>query len=339
MKRKLASVQRISELLPIEGADRIEVARLQGLCWNVVVAKGLHRVGDLVVYCEVDSLLPADRFPEMEKFKYRVKTIRLKGIYSQGYIIPMVEAVQKSSFFDNNSAYLAELGSDFTEYLGVVKWEPPESCSAGDTAGPFPSHLISETDEMRVQSVPAVVEELRGLPYWITQKDDGMSYTAVNDDNTIKVCSRTLSKKDGDNAFWNVTRKYDIEKILRDNPRVGIQGELCGPGIQSNKLGLKSHELHVFNLVDVSDNRRRVGYDEMSDFCAKYGLTPVTLIESGNDFQHSVESLLTLAEGKYPLSNREREGIVIRGDGYSKVLGGPMSFKCISNRFLVRNDE
>ena len=47
MERKLASIRVISELLPIEGADKIELAIIDG--WKVVVAKDVgHKVGDIV---------------------------------------------------------------------------------------------------------------------------------------------------------------------------------------------------------------------------------------------------------------------------------------------------
>ena len=56
MGRKLASVQKVKAIRPIEGADRIEV--VQVLNWDCVAAKGQYHVGDLVIYFEIDSLLP-----------------------------------------------------------------------------------------------------------------------------------------------------------------------------------------------------------------------------------------------------------------------------------------
>ena len=57
MERKLASLQMISDIQPIEGADMIELAIVNG--WKVVVAKAVgHKIGNMVVYCEIDSFLP-----------------------------------------------------------------------------------------------------------------------------------------------------------------------------------------------------------------------------------------------------------------------------------------
>ena len=54
--RKLATVRRIDNILPIAGADAIECAVVGG--WKVVVKKGEYQVGDLGIYCEIDSWIP-----------------------------------------------------------------------------------------------------------------------------------------------------------------------------------------------------------------------------------------------------------------------------------------
>ena len=56
MSRKLASVQTVKAIKPIEGADRIEIVQI--LNWDCVAKKGEYRVGDKVIYFEIDSLLP-----------------------------------------------------------------------------------------------------------------------------------------------------------------------------------------------------------------------------------------------------------------------------------------
>src|SRR3990167_6403004 len=95
MARKLASIQIIKELNPIEGADKIEVASILG--WKAVVEKGKFKLNDKIVYCEIDSLLPIK--PEYEFLRkyhkkmengiegFRIKTIRLKGQISQGLVV------------------------------------------------------------------------------------------------------------------------------------------------------------------------------------------------------------------------------------------------------------
>lgn len=103
--RKLVSVQEITNIEPIEGADRIEVARILG--WRVVVGKDMGlKPGDRVAYFETDSLLPAYD-PRYKSFQARgqktmivgskevtghvLRTVKLRGVYSQGLIMRLDE--------------------------------------------------------------------------------------------------------------------------------------------------------------------------------------------------------------------------------------------------------
>ena len=54
--RKLASIQRIWNIEPIEDAHAIEKASVLG--WQLVIRKGEFVIGDLCVYCEIDSVMP-----------------------------------------------------------------------------------------------------------------------------------------------------------------------------------------------------------------------------------------------------------------------------------------
>ena len=126
MTRTLASIETISELNPISGADKIEVARIKG--WNVVVKKGQFEVGNKVVYCEVDSVLPER--PEFEFLKdkhYRIRTVKLRGQVSQGICFPL-DVLNSGNWnlpddFEVPPFRIDELepGFDVTEILGIKK--------------------------------------------------------------------------------------------------------------------------------------------------------------------------------------------------------------------------
>ena len=76
--RKLATIEKIENISPIEGADFIERASIRG--WQIVIKKGDHKVGELIIYMEIDSLLPER--PEFEFLRprgFRIKTIKLKN--------------------------------------------------------------------------------------------------------------------------------------------------------------------------------------------------------------------------------------------------------------------
>lgn len=350
MERKLASIQRVLEIQPIVNAHAIELARING--WQCVVKKGEFMPGSLGVFLEIDSIPPdSDVFrflwqpkprvnengeplpmrPVERPAKFRIRTMKLRGVLSQGLLLPVKELGLEN----------ACEGDNVTALLGVEKYEPPAPQSMGDFRANFPG-FIPKTDEMRVQSVPVVLDELHGLPYVATLKYDGTSSTFCIDprDNQFHACGRNFSLRDGDNFYWRVARKYGLETVLRSAPHRAIQGEVCGPGIQKNHLNLKDVSLFVFNIYDFQ-NARYLSHDEIVEFAADNGLTPVEEVESGDAFAHTLESLLALAEGKYPNTGNEREGIVIRSrqEVRSEILAGRLSFKAISNRFLLKEGD
>lgn len=113
----MAHVELIASLSPINGADRIELAKMENLGWQVVVKKGEFNVGDKIVYIEIDSVVPADNpyFEFMADRKYRVKTIKLRQTLSQGLIVPMSVLP--------NLGIEYKVGQDVTEILGVKKYD------------------------------------------------------------------------------------------------------------------------------------------------------------------------------------------------------------------------
>ena len=151
--RKLASVQRIINIEDIPGADRIQVATCLG--WKCVIGKNEFKVGDLVVFIEVDSFLPI--LPEYEFLRkscykklengeegYRIKTHKFKGQISQGLILPLstLEGKKYPSDTRENSRYDFKEGQDVTDLLQIKKYEPyiPPSLS-GEIKGAFPFFL------------------------------------------------------------------------------------------------------------------------------------------------------------------------------------------------------
>lgn len=345
MERSLASIQRVLALEPIPNADAIELARIKG--WQCVVKKEEFAVGDLGVFLEIDAVPPdaaVFRFLWQRKptageastvtprpANYRVRTMKLRGALSQGVLLPIAA-------FDFETV---AAGDDVTAQLGVEKYEPPIPAGMGEFRAQFPGFL-PKTDEMRVQSVPAVLDELRGLPYVATLKCDGTSATFYIDprDGVFHACGRNFSIREGDSIYWRSARKYDLEAVLRRSPHRAVQGEICDPGIQKNRLGLKELALFVFNVYDIAQ-ARYLDSGDARQWLGANGLVPVEIVEEGQSFAHSQVSLLALAEGKYPGTSNEREGIVLRPrhETFSLALAGRLSFKAISNRFLLKEGE
>ena len=346
-KRKLASMQTIDSLSPIEGADRIEVAQVLG--WQVVVKKGEFEVGEKVIYLEVDSILPFKDWSEFLKDKnkpekpIRLKTIRLRGQLSQGLVVPVTALLEH----DLKPLELAgdmfpyEVGDDLTGRMGVEKYEPPVPVNMGGTIlRPIPSS-VPKTDELRVQSFPDVIDEFMGKRVYVSTKIDGTSGTFIHNDGQFDVCSRNWSlAEDDNNMFWKMTRKYDLLDKLKNLGDFAIQGEVAGPGIQKNRLKLHDMELFVFNIYDIRGGRY-LSYGEFIETCMDLSLQTVPINCFQRTFNWNMDELIDMARGTYNGTDQHREGIVIRPmeEFRSEVLGTRASFKVINNDFLEKGGD
>jgi RNA ligase (TIGR02306 family) len=335
MKRKLASIQKIESLTPIEGADKIEQATVMG--WSIVVKKGEFQVGSPCCFFEIDSILPQHApWSQFLACKgYRIKSVKLRGVLSQGLALP-VSIIPEGTRI-NLREPLMNLGEDVTEILGVAKYEVPETDSP-DIAGPFIPG-VPKTDEIRIQSSLGMLTALRGQPYYITEKADGTSCTVGKIDGKIYVCSRNNEVTDGANVYWAAVRKYELNQKIRDG--VALQFEVVGPGIQKNRLGLSEVEIRVFDIFNRMTGQY-LPWDVVKERCSKEraDLPTVKLIERGESFNYCLDDLLEMAKGKYAGTNNNREGIVVRPLKYQRFLTGErLSFKCLNNEFLLKNEE
>ena len=356
MTRKMATVRKIDSIREIPGADSIECCTLGG--WNVVTRKGEFTAGDLAVYCEIDSFIPTAIAPFLTKPGHssktfegvageRLRTVKLRGQLSQGLLLPVFNDVTGTYlmiYTDETGEYsltVAE-GADVSEALGIVKWEMPMNAQlAGMAKGNFPS-VIPKTDQERVQNLKQEIDQAitDNLQFEVTEKLEGSSMTVYLIDGVFGVCSRNLDLKETeDNTFWQVARRDGIEAKMRASPPGGdfaIQGELIGPGIQGNIYKLSKPEFRVFDVYSISggyyltpSNRR--------EFINVMGLLHVPVFKS--DFMLTTETvvdLLQMAEGKSvmgTITGPEREGIVF------KQVNGGMTFKAISNRYLLKSAD
>jgi RNA ligase (TIGR02306 family) len=349
MERKLATIRKIKDIVPIEGADAIELALVDG--WQVVVAKNVgHKVGDKVVYCEIDSFLPIkEEFEFLRNSSYkkmgdqegfRLKTIKLRGQISQGLILPysVIPTAQFASAHD-----LPE-GMDVSEMLGIVKYDPPVPAQlAGKVKGNFPSFL-RKTDESRLQNLEKEYQEWvfsSKHQFYETEKIDGSSFTCYVKDGVFGVCSRNLELEETeDNTFWQVARKLDLENKLKSLGRnLCGQGEMVGAGIQGNHYQMKDQTVLFYNIYFI-DEMEYATFSEFKSILEDLSLESVPVLSFPFQFpldeniQFTTAALLKHAEGKSVLNDKvEREGLVIRS------LDRTISFKSISNKFLLGSKD
>lgn len=334
--RKLASIQRIKALEPIENADAIEKATVLG--WQLVVKKGEFKVGDLVVYCEIDCLMP-DR-PEFEFLKprgMRIRTIRLRGQVSQGICFPL--SILPPDFAIREDA-------DCTEALGITKYEPPmPACLGGIAKGKFPS-FIPKTDETRVQILQNVLDKYQGEQCFVTEKLDGSSVTCFINNGVFGVASRNLELiEDEENSYWKIARQLDVESKLRSlNKNFALQGELVGEGIQSNKLKIRGQTIFFFNAFDI-DAYEYLSFEQFTELMKQLDLPVVPVIMSDYTLENDLAALIRFATIKSKVCpDVWAEGIVIRSlreikDPFlanENMSGGRMSFKVVNPEFLLK---
>lgn len=366
--RTLATVEKILKIEPIENADAIEKATVLG--WECVVAKkDGFKEGQMVVYIQVDSIMPMK--PEYEflrERKYRVRTIKLRGQVSQGLVLPL-SVLPKANYSE---------GQDVTKEMGIVKYLTPTEATErrmeqeridreknrikrfflknkwyrrlflGQVEKGFPK-FIHKTDEDRIQLFPNICELEKETVFSVTEKLDGQSGTwfLVKEkgslvDRLLKrnkyrfgVCSRNVYLRKPDNSsYWRIAKKYNIEgvlnKLIGERDFVAIQGEIVGEGIQGNKYKVKDVDMYVFNLVN-SD--RKENYIVMSIIMETMGMKCVPLLDNKFNILPTIPDMVDYANGVSKIHDTAREGIVVRN--YESGL----SFKVISPKFLLKNEN
>ena len=335
MERKLATIRRISDIKPIEDADKIELAIVDG--WQVVVKKGEYEKDHLCVYCEIDSFIPTEVASFLTKegkepSEYngvkgeRLRTVRLRKQLSQGLLLPLT-CLPELVYGDDN---------DVTDLLGIQKWERPVPAQlAGQVRGNFPS-LVPKTDQERIQNLSQEYESIKQDTWSVTEKLDGSSVTFYLDaEDQFHVCSRNLDlKEDENNSYWKVAKKYNIEELMRRNSMQGlaIQGEMIGEGIQGNQYKT-TLDFYVYDLYNTRTGEYILPI-QLKATCERLGLNHVPILSDVTVFDMPMEKLLTWAEGKSELNGSEREGVVFKSNSIHN-----RSFKVISNKWLLKNGD
>ena len=190
--RKLASVQKISSLTPLDQKNQFQKATVLG--WNVIVDSNQFTVGEKVIYFEADSILPAKKkwTKGMKPKQLRIKTYtKYKEVFHG-----MIMKLEVLNDVENFKLKLDELneGFDLTEIMEVTKFEEDPEQAAKDLEKKFPSDLIEKSDEIRLQSNPKYFEIFEGKEFYSSLKYDGSSGTFLIHPETKKflVCSRNL---------------------------------------------------------------------------------------------------------------------------------------------------
>jgi hypothetical protein len=358
MTRKLASIKIISDIQPIPGRDRIVLATVDG--WSVIVKRDEFRLGERCVYVEIDSILPEKaEFEFLRSKKFRIKTMKMAGVISQGIVFPL-SILPKGNY---------DLDQDVTDIIGIRQYEKTMDLDRGifreKPEKKYPAFLmkmqwfrnlvsakdpnafptfVSKTDEIRIQNAPSY---LRNKEQWVaTEKIDGQSGTFFVKKEKGKhfwnhewydfgVCSRNLRLREKDSSsYWVVAEKYKIQDVLMRNigtdEFLALQGECIAPNVQGNKYHVTEPDLYIFNVITP---KGRLGSEKAAEWCAANGLKFVPILDRSVILPDTVPEVLEYAHGKSAIGDTLREGIVFRSKD------GKQSFKAVDPLFLLEYDE
>ena len=373
-QRELAYVVSVTGITPIEGADRIECAHING--WVCVVSKGSFKVGDPAVFFEIDSKLPeVEPFCSMEFLKsknYIIKTQKIRGAISQGLLL---------SFADLGwVADSHKIGDFVTNELGVVHAAPEEGAKVFVTKPsknklvkklmrfgwfrklyfwtkrksiktPFPTEFngVYKTDQERVENIPYVLESNDW--YWRTQKCDGQSATYILYKKKFgkygfKVCSRNWTLPEDNSSYWEMAKKYNLKekmkgwmKPFKEMKWVAWQGEICGPSIQNNPQALTENHLYLFHFTDSFHGRWDMHWAILT--WKDMGLETVPIDDDPvnmSEYKGDMETFKLSADGEYDTSvaaaGCAREGYV-----YYNLHNPTQSFKNVSRKYLLKKEK
>ena len=370
--RKLVTVRTVSALTPIEGADNIETATVDG--WQVVVKKGEFEVGDYGFYFEVDSFLPDESWCSFlakapkefrGKLGYRLKTVKLRGQISQGLLLPLsfvpyfrdryyysLYASQKKN--TEVADYLNKI--NLTKELGVRKFERGYRTSsgrvlAGRTKGNFPA-FIQRTDQERLQNMTQVLDrgQLGSHKFEVSVKMDGSSMTVYIKDGVVGVCSRNLElREEDDSDFWTMAKRSNLPELLQEcvkytNANIALQGEFVGPGINGNYQKLDERDFYLFDIYLINLGRYATPEERMVYYKTYFepaGVKHVPVLYSNYELNPAgvnrdirFKELMALADSTpSPTPGVMAEGLVF------KDVDGTHHFKLISNNYLLKYDS
>lgn len=350
------SIEKISNIYEHPNADRLALAKMEGLGFQFIVPKDRYSVGDEVVYFPVDSLLQEDTVEALGlkgklsgRLQNRVKTIKLRGELSQGL------AADPRSLGLSGAGF----GEDVTERLGVTKWEMPEDFVRSvrpEHLGPLPDG-VPKYDLEGCDRHPGILKELFGEPeVVVTEKLEGTNFavSAFNEGqgDHIEVMQRRFKilKEGGgaEHAFWKYVESSRLDSKLlqamcdKRCERITLRGEYVGPGVQKNIYGLTSNRVVFFDVLILKDNKiEYLSYDEfrylMEELCLEAAPEvfkgPLSSFMGPEDFDTKATFKSSLPGSKGTLA----EGIVIKPTEEREVFGfGRLVLKHRSREYLAK---
>jgi len=345
---------KIASVLPHPNADRLDIVKVSGLSFQFVSQKGTQVEGNEAVYFPVDSIFPDElsSYFDIKKMLVgknhdRLRTVKLRGEYSQGLVLAV----------DRICEYLSTKGHNFTpetlpvnvtELLNVTKYEPPEVFEKNARLIPL-NGLIESYDIEGSQRFPHIINYMMDKKVMISEKLEGMnggvSYFS-NGETKVNQRNFFIEPKDGvEHTFWKVSNKYNLTQICKElsetrfnNKSVTIRFEVLGGSIQGNYYELKEHDLRAF---DIKVDGKYLDVNEFLEICDKYRIPTVPILAKDVTLKEWLngKTFEEASNGKSVLIDKLREGIVCKLMEEQSIEGyGRSIIKMRSMEYLAGND-
>lgn len=333
-------VVRVDQIEPHPHADRLEIIRVWG--WQCIVRRGDFTRGQLAVYIPPDFTVPVTHpsFGFLGKKegqeRHRVKVIKLRGVVSQGLLVPIPEG-----------GFELRVGDDVSEWLDIRRYEPPIKTGSligsqprVETSGGPSGLYCPKFDIESFQRYPTLFKI--GEPVIITEKIHGANaryvYARDTDGQYRMFCGSRTNwwKESADNLWWRALNAHlSIKEWCKQFPDYTIYGEVFGQ-VQSLRYGSKPGEVFFAAFAVLDPAGRWMDIADLASPCL-YGLPWVPILYRGPFYSHLLPEY---SEGlsTWPGANHIREGCVVQPQWERTDLRiGRLILKYVSNTYLERN--
>ena len=352
------------EIIEHPNADLLEIARIGD--YNAIVGKEQFKSSDIAAYIPEQAVIPEWLLKKLNlggklagKNHNRVKAIKLRGIFSQGLVIPQSGSLDEvfDARFENDSTMInAMIGANLADFFGIVKYDPPipvhmagEVFNASGMTVPYDIENIKKyPDILEDNELVVMTEKLHGT--WccfgyhpdsdvdiVTSKGlsgQGLAFK-MNENNEKNLYIRALAATIDDNGDNVIKRACSV---MTDEMPFYILGEIFGKGVQDLHYGQTGINFRVFDIYHgVPTQGTYLDHKKMVEVCNKIGIEMVPITYEG---PFSKEKMIEVTDGKEMLSGKEfniREGVVIRPINERRNYElGRVVLKSVSEKYLLR---
>jgi len=302
-------------------ADSLEITQVWG--YTVILRSGDFHEGDLAVYIEPDYVVPQGA--EWCAFlgdKTRIRTKKLRGIWSQGLLIHAPEGTKE--------------GDDVMELLGITRYVPPLELSAsGDSVAPcYELAYVPKYDleNWRKYSDVFVESEL----IYATEKIHGANSRFAYVDGKMWAGSRTLWKKENPKSLWwqALIQNPWIEQWCQAHPGMVLFGEVFGQ-VQDLKYDAAKGQI-MFRAFDVLVGNSWMDAEDFHNEAIS-GLTEAQRAPIVFHGAYDPETMIELSMGNSRLAKHLAEVLVIKpAKERTNLKIGRVALKLVSDRYLER---